>query len=356
MRRTDASAAGDGGPEAEEGPTGPDGAAFSFEAAAPTVDVSRGDRLRHLYEEYVYEPGLVAWDDRRTRVGALLLSAYVLVGTVGVWFYPEPSKNQVPRNLSPFENMDAPFGSTQGGVDVLAQAIHATPNMLVMVLAGAVFATAIAVVVGTVAGYKGGLTDRVVTTFSDVAMAIPGLPIVMVVAFLYSPENPLVIGPLIMINYWAGLGRSIRSQVLTLREEPYVEASRAMGVSSPRILLADVIPNLMPFILVNFAFAARYVVFASVGLYYLGVLPPGIANWGFQLDRAYNDFFALVTPGSLHLILLPMAFIMLLGLALVLMAQGLDRVFNPRVRTRLAGESESLAVEEDDEIVARGGV
>lgn len=332
------------------------GSGFAFDVETAGVSESRGDRLRQRLRTYAYEPAVIAWEDRRTRVGALLLLAYVLVGTVGVLVYPVPSKNQVPRNLPPFEDAAAPFGSTQGGVDILAQAIHATPNMLVMVLAGAVFATAIAVVVGTVAGYKGGITDRVVTTASDVAMSIPGLPIVMVVAFIYNPENPLIIGPLIMVNYWAGLGRSIRSQVLTLREEPYVEASRTMGVSTPRILTADVVPNLMPFILVNFAFAARYVVFASVGLYYLGILPPGIANWGFQLDRAYNDFFALVTPGSLHLIVLPMVFIMLLGLALVLLAQGLDRLFNPRVRTRLRGESVSTAADEDGDVVARGGV
>lgn len=328
---------------------------FSFDAGESQIEVTRSERIRTFLTEYVYEPALIAWDDWRTRIGGVLVLVYLLMGTLGVLLYPVPTSNQVPRNLQPFESMEAPLGSNQQGIDILGQAIHATPDMLLMVLAGAVWATAIAVIIGTVSGYKGGRVDRVVTTFSDVMMSIPGLPFVMVIAFIYQPTNPLVIGPLIMINYWAGLGRSIRSQVLTLREESYVEASRAMGVDTWKILTKDIIPSMMPFVLVNFAFAARYVVFAAVGLYYLGVLPTGLGNWGLQLDRAYNDYSALVGSGQEYLIVVPLLFIMLFGLALVLLAQGLDRLFNPRVRTRLSGESEA-DITEDDGTVSKGAM
>ena len=341
MKRTDTETVGDGG--------------FSFEVEESNIEVTWGERAQTVLREYIYAPAVIAWDDWRTRIGGALFGVYLLMATVGVWFYPAPDQNQVSRNLQPFENWEAILGSNQRGVDILAQSIHATPDMLLMVGAGAIWATGLAVVIGTVAGYKGGTVDRVVTTFSDIMMSIPGLPIVMVIAFIYQPEDPLIIGPLIVINYWAGLGRSIRSQVLTLREEPYVEASRTMGVPTWRILVKDIIPSLMPFILVNFAFAARYVVFASVGLYYLGVLPTGLGNWGLQLDRAYSQYDALIGSGSEYLLLVPMVFIMLLGLSMVLLAQGLDRLFNPRVRTRLAGESESVE-DDDDDLVSLGGV
>lgn len=328
---------------------------FSFEAQSSNVEVTRGERLRGIYEEYIYKPALIAWDDWRTRVGSIIMLIYVLIGTVGVALYRAPKTNQSPRSLRPFESSEAILGTTQTGTDILAQAIHATPEMLLMVTSGGIFATGVALMIGTVAGYKGGVVDRVLTTFSDIAMSIPGLPLVMVIALSFSPSNPIYIGILIMINYWAGLGRNLRSEVLKLREESYVEASRAMGVSTPRIIFKDILPALMPYVLVNFAFAARYVVFAAVGLYYLGILPTGLGNWGLQLDQAYNDYGALVGDGALYLILVPMIFIMFLGLALVLLAQGLDRLFNPRVRTRLAGESESTTEEEDD-VVVTGGV
>ncbi|NLV09522.1 ABC transporter permease subunit [Halomicrobium mukohataei] len=332
-----------------------DGEEFVFETQTSTVETSRSERLRDFYEEFIYKPGLVALDDSRTLIGGVILFVFILIALVGTRVYPAPVTNQVERSLKPFETMNAPLGSNPSGTDLLAQVIHATPSMLILVTAGAVFSTFVAVFTGTVAGYKGGTTDRVITTISDIAMSIPGLPLVMVLAVTIKPENPAVVGILLTINYWSGLGRAIRSQVLTLREESYVEASRTMGVSTRRILTKDIIPNLMPYILVNFAFAARYCIFAGVGLYYLGVLPADLANWGLQLDSAYNDYSALVGSGSEYLVIVPMIPIALLSLSLVLLAQGLDRIFNPRVRTRMAGESESIE-EEDDDVVHTGGV
>jgi peptide/nickel transport system permease protein len=338
-RQTDATAT-DGGSNVDD---------FSFETSSSEVKVSWGDRLRTFYEEFIYKPGLVAWNDRRTRIGGVILLVYVLIGTLGVWFYRAPTSNQAPRSLAPFQEWNAILGSTQSGEDVLAMAIHATPAMLIMVAAGGVFATVVAVLIGTVAGYRGGIVDTVLTSFSDFAMTIPGLPLVMVLAVVFRPTNPVVLGVLITVNYWAGLARSLRSQVLTLRENSYIEASRAMGVSRARILFKDVIPNLMPYVLVNFANAARYVIFTAVGLYYLGILPTSVANWGIQLNNAYSQAGALVGTSALYQLVVPMVAIMGLALALILLAQGLDRVFNPRVRTRLAGESRSTAGEAEDE-------
>lgn len=321
---------------------------FSFETESSDVEVTWNERLRDFYREFIYKPGLVAWDDRRTRIGGVIMLIYVLMGTVGVWYYRQPSTNQAPRNLQPFESWAAPLGTTGAGVDVLAATIHATDEMLIMIMAGGVFATGVAVLIGTVAGYKGGTVDRILTSFSDMVMSIPGLPLIMVLAVVFRPRNPILIGILLTINYWAALGRAIRSQVLTLRDNSYVEASRTMGASTPRILFKDIIPNLMPYVLVNFANAARYVVFTSVGLYYLGILPSSVANWGLQLSRAYKQAGALVGTGSLYLLVIPMIAIMGITLALILLAQGLDRVFNPRVRTRLAGESKSTVGETED--------
>ena len=329
----DADIATDGGSKVEE---------FSFETTGAGTEVTTQERLRNFYREFIYKPGLVAWDDRRTRIGGFILLVYILIGTVGAWLYPHPISNQVPRNLVPFQNWNAPLGSTQSGVDVLAMAIHATPSMLIMIAAGGIFATGIGLIIGTLAGYSGGTVDTVLTSFSDFAMTIPGLPLIMVLGVVFRPDNPVLIGLLITVNYWAGLGRAIRSQVLTLREESYVEASRTMGVSTPRILLKDIIPNLMPFVLVNFANAARYIVFTSVGLYYLSILPPSVPNWGYQLNNAYKQASALVGTSALYQLIVPMIMIMGIALSLILLAQGLDRVFNPRVRTRLAGETSTL--------------
>jgi len=333
-------------------PTETDSTAVDWRGdSASSPDVTRRERLKETYEARVRTPALVAWSDWRTRFGLLIIGGYVLmalVAVLGLW--REPSTSQAPRLLGPFVDMSYPLGTTQSGVDLMALIVHSTPTILILITAGAVWATLIAVIIGTVAGYKGGSVDRGLMSFSDLVMAIPGLPLVIILAVTLNPENPVVLGVIINISYWAGLGRSLRSQVLTIRENNYVEASRTMGISAPRIILKDIIPNLMPYITVNFVFAARYVMFASVGLYFLGVLPYSAQNWGVTLNFAYSNG-ALFSWQAAHWLLAPMIAIMGLSLGLILLGQGLDRVFNPRVRTRMGGESKSTAADDDEDTV-----
>lgn len=312
-------------------------------------EVGWRDRLSEFYQRSIREPALVAWSDTRTRVGAGILSVYLLMALVdvfGLWRNASPNQS-TQRLLPPFQSLKYPLGTTQSGTDLLALIVDSTPFILLMVLAGGVWATSLAVFVGTVSGYKGGRVDTVITSISDLFMAIPGLPLVIVLALTFSPQNPLLLGVILTINYWAGLGRSIRSQVLSIRENNYVEASRTMGTGTFRIIRKDVLPNIMPYVLVNFVKAARYTIFASVGLYFIGVLPYSGQNWGVTLNNAYNQG-GLFTMQAVHWLLVPIVAIVGLAFGLILLSQGMDRIFNPRVRTRFSGESES-AEEPDDE-------
>ncbi|MGB9965651.1 ABC transporter permease [Halobacterium sp. CBA1126] len=321
---------------------------FDWRADESAGEVGFRDRLEEIYQHSIREPALVAWSDMRTRIGFFIVSFYVvmaLVDVFGLWRNASPNQS-MHRLLPPFQSLKYPLGTTQSGIDLLALIIDSTPFILLMVFAGGVWATTLAVLVGTVSGYKGGRVDTVITTISDFFMAIPGLPLVIVLAITLSPENPLLLGVVLTINYWAGLGRSIRSQVLSIRENSYVEASRTMGTGTLRIIRKDILPNIMPYVLVNFVKAARYTIFASVGLYFIGVLPYSGQNWGVTLNNAYYQG-GLFTMQAVHWLLVPIAAIVGLAFGLLLLSQGMDRIFNPRVRTRFSGESES--VEEADD-------
>jgi peptide/nickel transport system permease protein len=182
-------------------------------------------------------------------------------------------------------------------------------------------------------------------SFTDIALAIPGLPLIIVISVVLEPRSPIVIGIVLSINAWAGLARSIRSQVLTLRSESYVEASRVMGESVPFIIRGDILPNIMPYVLINFVRTGRYVVFASVGLYFLGVLPSSTENWGIMMEYAYSTAGALYTLESAHWLFFPMLAIVVLVFGLTMFSQGTDRLFNPRVRAR---HSDDVGNEEEN--------
>ncbi|WP_317175858.1 ABC transporter permease [Halomontanus rarus] len=274
---------------------------------------------------------LVAWEDWRTKFGIIVMGLFVLMGTVGVWLVPEPTMAVGQKWTPPLETLEYPLGTNQYGQGILASLVHATPAMWKMVLAGAVFATVIGTAIGTFAGYKGGLIDEVLTTITDIAMMLPGLPLVIVITAVWAPENPYLVGILVSINAWAGGARNLRSQVLTIREESYVEASRIMNVSTWNILQRDIIPQLLPLILINFVMAARGVIFNAVGLYFLGVLPFTTQNWGVMLNLAYESG-AVTTPELLYTVIFPLVTIVLFSWGLIMVAQGLDRVVNVRIR------------------------
>lgn len=295
---------------------------------------TRKERLYRTLDRSVLAPLRIMWGDWRGKIGISLVLLYVLMGTLGVYALRPPDTDTMNQLIQPFRMWKYPLGTDRSGQGLLRMTVHATPQMLKMVSAGGIFAVLVGSVVGMVAGYKGGWLDYALMIVTDTLMTLPGLPLIMVLAFLFQPQNAYVIGLLLAINAWTGLARSIRSQMLPLRDVEYVEANRLMGVPVPSILLRDIVPNLMPYILVSFVTASRGIIFDSVALYFLGILPTNKANWGVMMNTAYSSGGALYGLDAAHWLVIPMIAIVLLTLGLILLSQSADRLFNPRIRAR----------------------
>nr|WP_224828329.1 ABC transporter permease [Saliphagus infecundisoli] len=316
-----------------------------------SVEETRGDRLDRFLEGYARTPWSIMRQDWRALVGLSILGVYLLVATLGVYLVEPSHPADGPQLLGAFQNWEYPLGTTSSGRDVLADAVHSTPSILIMMASGALFTIGVGTAFGVVAGYKGGMVDTVLSTVTDVFINIPGLPLVIVLATLLSDwiNNPVALGVLLAIAAWAGLARAIRSQVLTIRNESFIESARAIDLSTRWILTKEILPQLMPYIVVNMVNAARTIIFAAVALYFLGVLPYSDANWGVMLNTAY-EAGALYRPEAYHWLLVPMVAISGIAVGLILLAQSLDRVFNPRARARHQGgeEEEPMEPETDD--------
>lgn len=322
---------------------------------------TRRDRYRKLYDAYVHAPISIIRRDRRAQIGFTILTVYVLMGTVGTVLIEPTKVVEGPALVKPFQNWQYPLGTDRMGRDLLSQVVHATQTMLKMIASGALFTVVVGTVVGGIAGYKGGTADTVLSSITDICINIPAFPLVMVLALLLPiPGNPYAIGILLCIASWGGLARAIRSQVLTLRGESFVEAARAMGISTPEIVFKEIIPHLMPYVVINLTNAARRVIFEAAALYYLGILPFEDLNWGSTLKQAYA-WGAHYRPEALHWFLVPMVAIVFISVGLILLGQSLDRVFNPRVRARhekTTGAAEAKSGDEDESNVpehVRGG-
>ncbi|WP_435362160.1 ABC transporter permease [Haloarchaeobius sp. DFWS5] len=322
--------------------------------------LSRVERSRKVLDLWVVAPSRVVWNDVRARIGATLVFGFIVVGLIGPSLVVEPRVAQAGILVGPFDGGIVggnwyeltntslfgisvpwvafywPLGTDNVGRGILEQTVHATPKMLKMIASAGLFVTFLGTSVGALAGYSGGRVDQVLSTIMDIVMTLPGLPLLLILVALLKPEDPVVLGVVLSLQAWAGMGRAIRSQVLTIRSTSYVEAARAMGLSTPTIVAKEIVPNVMPFVMINMVNAMRGVIFASVGLYFLGLLPFNkIVNWGVTLQLA-NENGGMLTLDAAHWLLTPMICIILLSMGLILFAQGMDRVFNPRVRARHA--------------------
>jgi len=320
------------------------------------IERTRTDRYRRLFDEYVMAPGRILWNDWRAKFGFLLSSMFVIIGLISwistsrwwilsdVTIVQQTYADDGEVLVGPFDSAhmtdfygipiwEHPLGTDAMGRDVFNQLVHATPAMLEMMFAGAVFSIVLATFWGVFSGYKGGSVDGTMMAIADIVMTIPGLPLVVVLAAIIEPSSAWLIGIILVVNAWAGFARSLRSEVLKLRQESYVEASRTIGISMPAIVTKDVLPNVMPLIVVNFVTTARNVIMASVGLYFLGLLPHTGLNWGVMMNSAYGQG-GIYMSDMFHWFYAPMVTIVLLSLGLLLLGQGLDRIFNPRIRAR----------------------
>jgi len=325
--------------EDESNPTRTDGGTPDIPlASVANEEVTRKDRAQNYFSER-FETVKIAWSDWRFKIGFVILLSFVLMGTVGVAVIDKPAYTDGGKWDAPFQGTENPLGTNQFGQDIAAMIVHATPNMLLMILGGAIFATGIGAIIGIVSGYKGGRFDEILMTVTDTAMMIPGLPLIIVIGAIWEPTNPFVVGILVSINGWAGAARGLRSQVLTIREESYVEASRIMGSSTSSILRKDITPQLLPLILVNFVMSGRGVIFNAVALYFLGVLPVENVNWGVMLQQAY-EAGAVTSSNLFYTILFPLLVIVLLSWGMIMLSQGLDRVVNVRVRAAHEGRDQ----------------
>lgn len=327
-----------------------------FEVVSQTTETRR-DRYRKLYDTYLYTPVSIVWHDWRARLGFTIVIIYILMGTVGAALVPTTGVADGPALLQPFQSLAHPLGTDDMGRDLFSQTVHSTTTMLKMIASGALFTVILGTTVGAVAGYKGGVVDTVLSSITDVFINIPGFPLVLVLALLLPiGGNPYLIGILLCLAAWGGLARAIRSQVLTIRQESFIEAERAMGVPTSRIVFKDIVPHLMPFVVINLTNAGRRVIFEAAALYYLGILPFNNLNWGVTLNLAYTSN-AYLRDGALHWFLVPMVAIVFISIGLILLGQSLDRVFNPRVRARnekTTADIEDEASETNDTVVGGG--
>ena len=266
--------------------------------------------------------------------GMALFTFLVLAAFVGGPLWKHDYKTtEFPRYSPP--SADHPFGTDALGADMVAQTIRGLRFSLQIAIIVAVVATVIGVALGALAGYKRGWTDTVISRSIDLLLVIPRFVIIIVLArssFTNSPggsgSNWLPVAAFMALVFWLDIGRVVRGMVLSLREKEFVEAARAMGGSTARVVFRHIVPNTVDVIIVNATLAVALAVLyeAAISFVGLGVRPPD-TSLGLLINQNRNEL-------SLHpwLFFIPFAVIVMVSLSVNFMGDGLRDALDPRQR------------------------
>jgi peptide/nickel transport system permease protein len=297
-------------------------------------------------------PRAIAWQRRRRAlarawaqyrrhlpgmIGLGILLAIVAMALLAPWISDHDELEVVntienPRWATPSEF--PPLGTDNYGRSVWAQFVWGARISLLVGLAATLVAIVIGSVVGILAGFYRGIGSAILQRLTEWFLVIPFLPLAIVLAAILGPSVQnliLVIG----VTSWPSTARLVRAQVLTLKERPYVERSRALGASNRHLMGRHILPNVSPIILANLTLTVPIAILSETTLAFLGLGDPTRASWGKMLEEAFRA--GALTRNAWWYYLPPGLGIMAVVLAFTLIGTALEEILDPRLRERRRG-------------------
>ncbi len=222
------------------------------------------------------------------------------------------------------------LGTDSQGRDMLTIMVIGTPQTLKIGLIAGLVGMSVGLVLGLIAGFFGGVVDAVIRVLADSLLTVPGIAILVIIAASVGHMTVELMGLTVAALAWMHPTRSVRSQVLSIRERSYVEVARANGETELGLLFREVMPNLVPYIAASFVGAVSGAILAAVGLEALGLGPNDVHTLGTTIY--WGEKFSAVLRGQYWWWGPPIVMIAIIFVGLFLLSAGLDRVANPRLR------------------------
>lgn len=262
------------------------------------------------------------------RVGFFIVCLAIAAAVLGPLLSPhDPSAQELARRLEG-PSLTHPFGLDELGRDILARILSGARISLMVGIAVVSVSSTLGMLLGSIAGYFGGRIDDVISRVIDVLMAFPGILLAIALVAVLGPGLGNVVLALSVIG-WVGYARLVRGQALRAREFEFVQAARALGAGSARIVLRHVLPTALPAVVVQATLGMAGAIIAEAALSFLGLgVQPPTPSWGTMLDAGRSHLF-----DAPHLTIFPGVAIALLVLGFNFLGDGLrDRVDPKMVR------------------------
>ena len=307
----------------------------------PLPRLRDSDRIQRFAESLQYQSvrarevgGIIVSNDM-AKVGLVIMAVFVLTAIFAPQIAPHDPQERVILDDGTWvkshpPSLEYPFGTTSTAHPIFSQVVYGTRVAFFMGLLTSAIVGGFGTVVGLVAGFYGGRTENILMRIVDIAFGVPFLPFIIVLIMVAGGGSILNMIIAISLITWRNTARVIRAEVVSIKEQPMIDAARASGASNRRIVFYHIFPKVLPITLLYSIFAIGWVIIAEAGLSFIGLGDPEVISWGKTLNMAHVNqalsnelWFWFVPPG---------AAIVLFVMSAYLIAQGVEEVVNPQLR------------------------
>lgn len=277
---------------------------------------------------------------KETKVGLVGIAILVFFAVIAVASFIPPLNDDMyiplygndPEIIGISEpSLRHPLGTDYFGRDLLSQLLEGAKWALIVGTTAAVASVFLGTVIGLISGYYRGIVDTLLQRTADIVMTLPAFAIIVVIGSVLRGISIWNIVILIAILGWPGTSKVIRSQVLSLRERPFIESARVSGASNFRIVFRHIAPNVLPLSFLYMAFGVTGAILVEAALSFIGMGDPSTVSWGMMLQWCRASGFAFQAP---FWMIPPGVCITLLALAFYLIGVGTEQIINPKLRKR----------------------
>lgn len=262
-------------------------------------------------------------------IGLVFLMLLTAVALAADKLYPgSPLQMAGPPMIWPFSDAAFPLGTDRLGRDLAAQLAHGARISLMIGLSATVFALALGLLVGSLAGYYRGWVDSVVMRFCDLVATVPPFLLALVIVAVLGPST-LKVALAIGVSSWPPIARIVRAECMALREREFVLAAVTAGMSDLRIVLTQVLPNAMTPVIVLSSILVASAILNESSLAFLGFTDPNTVSWGIVIGNGKSELRT-----AWHIATLPGIVILLTVLALNQVNDALNDALNPQLKDR----------------------
>ncbi|MFX0092870.1 MAG: ABC transporter permease, partial [Candidatus Hodarchaeota archaeon] len=225
-----------------------------------------------------------------------------------------------------------PLGTNDFGNDTLIVLIHATKNSILLGFIVAAFCVCIAVFMGVVGSFKGGILDELFQLVTNIALVFPVIPSILLLSTMLNQRSMFIVATIIALVSWPWAARAIRAQVLTLKEREYVRLAKVTGMSDTKIAIMEIVPNIFSYVMLVFAIDVGIAITFEAAISMVGLGQETDLTLGRMLY--WSKEFGHVTGGFYHLWLPPGIVLTLFIILIYMLHSSMTQVFNPRLREK----------------------